>query len=324
MLTLKANFSRHVGTVLTGMVFMLPMAAHSQTAPALPSQEKALSRVREFCVAIGQPARVDVKASALLDAPSTRASASPPDSQTRQHTYWQPCWRIALQPDVQIAIAASTGIVSEYKNFALMDRDAADTGPPEQAISEKAIHLATAAIKATGQKEELALWGAQLFGANAQVASEQRWVVRWRRTIHGVPYHGQHASVLLNPLSGALEEIVLVYVTPPYAEDLAHLPVSREAAVKVATDYYAACGASLPFDSAHLEIVQPNTLLDGENPAEETDLSSHVAWVCRYTANGDTLDLWVDARTGALLGGETAQPQSLKPRSKLLKKHLHH
>lgn len=308
MLRPNAFFSRRMGAVLTCLALTMPVAAHSQAPPARITQDEAITRAKEFCTAIGESANWDAKVSVHLDPTDSPASTTAPTSLPRLKTYWQPCYLLSLQDGVEIAVDASTGIIAKYQGIHLVDKIVTAKTPPDPPMSEqKAISLAAAAVKATGQKDELVFLIAQPYNVNDQDASQQRWIVRWRRAIHGIPYHDQHASFMVQATTGALVIGALKYTTPPYTGDLAHLPVSQSKAVKAATDYCVANSISLPFEAAHLEIVQPNNSLVGVKPSTEADVSSHAAWICSYTDKETFVSVWVDARTGALLGGETVQ-----------------
>lgn len=199
----------------------------------------------------------------------------------------KPAWMLMF-----VAVAVSNGTAAPAP-------DATVAGPPQFTTAQA---MQTASNFCTHIREPAQKTGIAAYGPGETVAA-------------GVPYHRQGARVLLQPENGALRGLFLDFTTRPAAHP--SFTVEPKEAVLRAVGRLSAFSQAkgLPFDNHRLilteikaELVEPNAAwpLPGEGNRPQEVQS---AWKCRLTdPAGPIYEVWVDAQTGAIHGGDMGVP----------------
>lgn len=263
--------------------------------------EKAKDIAKAFCQRLGVQQSKDASAEFSENV----------NSFNRRNIFWQPRWRVGSADGVVIEVADATGIVCNFHNFGLMNSLAQEKRPAVDSIpKEQAVRIATAALHSTGNADNLLFWTAQLYGDDrSNLVAEHYWIVRWRRSFQGIPYRHQHASVVIQADTGEVEGLVLMYPTPPTDSILNIASVfgaSRSnRAIETAKTLIANEGIQdLVLHSVGSEIVQPNEAWRHATEAVPFG-PPRLAWVCQFTDLSKTYEVWVDANTDKVIGGES-------------------
>ncbi len=275
---------------------VLPTHADTTIATATPvfTATQAIQRAKNFCQQIGQPVTVD--GTAQFPVPESRHISSP---------YWQERWQVIFATKTtqsEVEVVDATGVISYYFKQDFPD----DQSPAGAAISEaQAIQIATAALKATGAKEELKFDNSSLQQLSSPpVVSSHNWYVSWRRMGHGVAYRDEHATVGLNAETGEVTSLALMFPSPPSSKAAGSL--TRKQADAIAQNLLATEGLQdAVLDSVETKMVQPNTFWQAGGSVDSLPGEAQPAWAYRFQgADTKFYEVWVDTQTGAVLGGE--------------------
>lgn len=231
---------------------------------------------------------------------------------------WQSKWRLHFKNSsddiADMDVIASTGSISRFYNYGLAGQLLKKREPPRAAISEsEAIKSATAAIQATGQRDELIFDRAQLNQITSPPTDAGNlWTITWHRAYKGIPYRGQAANVLLLGSTGEVLALSLVYTTPPPAA--LTQKISKNQALVIARQKLAWLekqGFTATKNS--LQIVQPNSHWNPGDVRVSKSSLPHLAWTIIYSArtgNGATMyEVWIDTLSGDIIGGDTSSTQ---------------
>ena len=256
------------------------------TDPPKLTAAQAIARARDFCRQIGQP--VTVAGTAQFPVPEGRYVAK---------VHWQERWLVVFPVktgQVEVNVVDATGVISEYDKETLFHNNS-PAGPdiPEA----DAIQIATAAVKATGHSEELKF---------DNISRQQfSYLVSWKRMGHGVVYRDEHATVGLNPVTGEVTGLSLVFPSPPSTKSVGAL--TRKQADAIAQNLLATTGLQdAVLDSVETKMVQPNTFWQAGGSVDPLPGEAQAVWAYRFKGTDTRFyEVWVDTQTGAVLGGES-------------------
>ena len=263
--------------------YQQPLAADPLT------QQQAADVGRHFCERVGAP----VRGEATIAGPIDPGSGSP--------NYWQPCWEVTFPGQAELQISAITGVVQDYDNDALeIALRSMPAGPGVSA--QQAVEIASKALGATGQKEQLSSPAAEWhdLGGNGGAGCHW-WLVRWGRLYQSVPYLDQCVCVDVLPETGQVEGLGLNMPTAPppsMAVDVAAAQESNIAENQLVTEG----NGDMVLDSVGLWIVTIQT-----TPAPPMGTlgpsTARLAWVVEADGDESSRVLWVDSASGQIIGG---------------------
>ena len=181
-------------------------AGEAGTATHL-SEAQVIQIARTFCGRVGL----------TITIPGTAKFVPNPD--TNPGTYWQSRWQVEFPGQARVEVSDATGIITEFSNERYSIVHMNDTDPPGEPISqEEAVQRSKQALLATGQTEPIKFRYAQVLQfTSPPLAKACVWSVYRDRTSDSVPYHDQHASVFMDAQTGEIENVALVFPTPPLA-----------------------------------------------------------------------------------------------------------
>ena len=264
-----------------------------------PSQEQVTQIAHDFCRSVGNP---DYGTPSVKD-PEPGVDAH----DAHAHGLGHGLWHVDFAGSASFWIDGDTGIVRMYIGRSRLKDIWKEKAVPGTGISrDEAVAIAMRAARAAGLKnDELKLRLAQrntFEGPEQPTIGDDRYQILLQRTLHGIPYRDDVVKV------DVLENGDVV----GYGDRVTTPPPASMTALLSAQDAVAAAGADLAalgFDDDVLtrceeEIVTPNTqLLPKGAPAPAA--GSRLAWGCFYdAAQHKWHEVWVDAITGAVLGGE--------------------
>lgn len=274
------------------------------TVNPILTKAMATKRALEFCQEVGEP----------LNAPST-AIYPAPEQFVGQVVYWQNRWRVVFKdngiPKATVEVADADNTVVWYKNDAALLQRRNDKSVHQTDISESiAIQKSKAVVTAAGNKDELEF----LPKSSLQPSLMDRdWLIEWHRVYAQVPYRLQGANIVLDAQTGSLQSLVKTFISPPPKG--VSLKFTPDEAYKIAAQQFAARKLEdIGPTRIQLEVVQPNRLWQPGGKEKETQPVSRVAWTCfRSTKAGPGIDVWVDAETGEVIGGNVDTPPDIEP-----------
>lgn len=274
--------------------------ATPHTAPPPPktrlTQAQALTRAAMFCHALGI---FSYPGQAIFPMGASRFPEihyfSP-----RSDTYFQPRWDVRSS-NAQMEVVDATGIVTKYFAFGSKDQHSAG-----KAISRsQALARAAMVVRSTGLMETLGQPEVQEMQITSpSTRSGHLYNIVYPRQAQGHPIHSQQVTVMLQAESGALQALGVTFRTPPpaLATPQVTLPSAESAAEK---SLRKAQGPGFIFSRARLEWVQP---MDQQSSGSRglSDLL-RLAWNCGFSEkNRAYAQVWVDAQTGQIIGGDMA------------------
>lgn len=222
-------------------------------------------------------------------------------------TYWQPRWAVHLGRN-EIEVVDATSIVTKFFAF-----DTFKNGPAGKAIPRsQALSHAFAIIQAAGVKETL---GSPEIQEVHMTSPPQRdshlWSIVYPRTFQGYTVARQQITVMLQAETGELKALGVTFPTPPPAPNSPKItPVVAQATSAVTLKQIQ--GMNFLFRHAQLEWVKPNGQTfspssRGTEPSRDTPGVLRLVWDCQFTDNKRSFaEVWVDAETGKMVGGEIA------------------
>lgn len=213
-------------------------------------------------------------------------------------------WRIERPGQYHLEVDDLTGHILSYVDYTASD--VANDPPAGEAIPRpQARQIAGAALQATGVPlgNYAFAYAEEMQGHSPPTASEHEWYISWTRTFQGIPYRREGAGVFLAAETG---KVISVRVDEQSVDPAtAGEKVPQEQALNMAEAQLQAAGittSELPQVTASKEIVPFNHYWATGDEAHHS-LQSYVAWNCRYTLPGETLEVWIDANTGDVVGG---------------------
>ncbi len=286
------------------------------------TKDQALQRAMDFCKAIGEP---------MTPSPEIEFSP-PPNRRLLPECALQPVWRIFFPARAEVEISDRSGVVCAYRNLALFDEISKDNRPAGQAIPQAdAIKIVLTALDATGQTDELGEPEAHEGNiALPPTAGAHSWTISCRRKFQGVPYHRDQIGVELHAESGRIKLLLLAYMqqAPNIVSLRTSLVVTKEQAITAARAHLSGRGipATGELLRSGLALVQPNTFWTDGRAGNFVLGPSIPAWTLFLkTGENSAHYVWVDAKTGLIIGGErwgallSAAPPKSKTPSKLRK-----
>lgn len=272
-----------------------PRSATVAATPRIPiehktilTKEQAIQIATDFCQAISEP--VNAAATAVYPAP---------DDDPDRPTYWQPRWLITFGCEAAVQVVDATGVISRYVNTALMNSDSKFSNDP--LTHEAALELGARVLQETRHTASLGSPTA-LPLCTLSTTDSGSWMTMWPRIEQGIPLQFQHAGVALEAATGRVASVGLTFRSP--SPDPVTVSVSHGEAIATALAQLHRIGANdfTPREPVQ-EWVQPNKFWE---TAREIPLPGHpvqLAWVCEFNSGNACFWVWVDVRTGAVIGG---------------------
>ena len=313
----KMKKSRLIQTVLLSVLMSLLMKhavadGSSALQPKLSSAQ-AIGIANVVCRRVGIiPAQPGV-----AEFPVTKDSI--------EETYWQSRWHVSFPGQAVVEVVDQTGLISRFENTAYLSKH--DYSPAGQAIpQEEAVRLATQAVNATGLLSGIKFWRASLLQlSRPPLATTNEWEVLWQRAAGDIPYRHQHVAVGLDAQTGELKNLVVMFPSPPIS--IARVAITQQQAAGVSHQQLLRQGFSeKPLQSAELEIVRVGTEpVDANGHKLQTGVA-RVVWSCLFQDSSNADNVWVDAETGQIIGGESyeraglhmAEPALQRPQAEYL------
>lgn len=272
------------------------LAATGTEAPAARMNAAlAVQVARAFCARIGEPIPISVTGTAAFSADAL----GPPSH------YWQPIWDVSFSGHAEVEVVDTTGVTSKYRNsaYSILHRDNIPAG--EALPQQEAILRAKDALDATGQTEPLLFWQASLDRySDPLLANTSVWSVRWHRAAGGVPYRGQHASVGMDSETGEIRNVVLMFGTAPLVS--AVQAISQQDAINIAALRIISQGIEqgATHSGTKLEIITPDHGWNNLHGRSGSASDVRLAWVSTFVVDGHWREVYTDAATGEILGGD--------------------
>lgn len=272
----------------------LTKAEPSPTSSGHLSQAQALQTASAFCRSIG----VSVQAPADVVFPAKERIPDAP-------RYWQRRWQITFTNRVEVEVVDADSTVCSFFNPGLIDQLAREKTPAGDAISEaEAIKQATTILNAAGQIDELMTPVGHLDqDSSLPLMAAHNWRVTWKRAYHGVPYADQQAAVLLQAETGEPERFILMFPSAAPTSSLVNMDLQE--AVNLASGLMDLSRMpDVVLDSIQTLVVQPNTFWQpGGDEEHKVPGPARVVRVVRFRAGDDTREVWIDTKTGQVIGG---------------------
>ena len=213
-------------------------------------------------------------------------------------------WRIERPGQYHMEVDDVTGHILGYVCYISADVDG--NLPAGEAIPKsQARQIAEAALRATGAplNNYTFAYTQERQDYSPPTASGHEWYVCWNRTFQGIPYRREGAGVFLAAETGKVISVRVdeQSIDPPTADG----SVSQAQALNMATAQLEAAGitaSEMPSVTAEKEIVPFNHYWETGDEAHRS-LQTDVVWNCRYTLPGETLEVWIGADTGDVIGG---------------------
>lgn len=270
-------------------------AAPSTRAPATRLNEsQAIQIARAYCQKIGQP----------VTTPGTASFAADTNAEDPPNHYWQPVWEVTFPGQAHVEVVDATGGITKYDNdayYVVHRNDNSLAGDPIP--QSEAVQRAGDAVNAAGQPEPLLFWEADLEQRHPvpPLAKTQDWIVRWRRAAGGVPYRDQHASVSLDPQSGEIKGMTIMYGSPPL--ESARKVLSQDDAISVAASQVISqiVQQEAAHKETHLEIVWPDPRWPHSSDKQGQPKGVRLAWAVTFIVDGVWHQADVDTETGEVL-----------------------
>ena len=201
-------------------------------------------------------------------------------------------------------VDATTGSVVSYSDYAALDVNG-ESPAGEATPKADAIRVSRSALNATGRDLSNLSFGyaQERQDSDPPKARSHKWLVYWGRAYRGIPYRRDGASVFLNAETGKV--LSVSFASPSIDPPVTNENVTREQALRIAETQLNAVGldvAALPIVMAKKEIVPVNHFWESGRDFPPS-LQTRVVWNCHYGIPLDTLEVWVDAATGDVVGG---------------------
>jgi len=211
-------------------------------------------------------------------------------------------WRMTVPDPIHtqdVEVEDSTGNVVYYR----LHDDRPNHQPLETPVSKaQAIAAATAALESAGafKTKELTLKEAFL---DRYSGDGEEWFVSWSRVYHGLPYREQAANVGVNSQTGDVTGFSVNFRTPPPGSSVFN--ISREQAEHIAVQQMASAGLETTQPPrVQAEVIQPNGFWQPGGSEAERQPCARVAWTYLYIEGVRSYEVWVDAATGTVIGGQ--------------------
>ena len=264
------------------------------------TQRQAVEVAHRFCERVGAP----VTGRAVLAGPAIPGIG--------MALYWAPCWRVTFPGQATLQICVVTGVVQDYNNDALyttLQRVPAAT----DISAQQAINIASAALRATRQREALSLPSAEIdSGGGNDAASGSTWFVGWERMWQSVPYLEGGVGVSVLAATGQITGLTLTMPSPPLTASMAVNVTAAQAASAGERQLVAKGYGDMVMDTVEMRVVQT-----GVDPAPQTGpltpSTARVAWVVSAYGPGHNVSMYVDAASEEIIGGEDGFLSSTPP-----------
>ena len=279
-------------------------AGRTQTATPTPrlTTVQATQIATNFCQAVGAP--VSGSATAVFPAPLRYAG--------EQDTYFLPRWKVKFAGSsgvqAEVDVVDATSAVSRYYNFALSrqqlaNRQAAGTPLSQAAAIQTATSYLTAAVQPSDIGSAVAF---NMQMTSPATAAGNLWMVRWTRQYAGIPYRKQQVTEILQAETGVLQALTIAFPSSPPTSNATAITQSQAQAT-AAAQLQMANVPNPTFQAANLMVVQPTTFWQVNGTTKpQPNTGGVIAWNCSYLdANGMTDEVWIDANTGNVIGGES-------------------
>ena len=270
------------------------VAGNATTSGTHLTESQAVRIASDFCQSVG----LTVPGTAKYPVPEGIHIADP---------FWQSRWLVVFPGQAEVEVADTAGRITYFSNesFAHEVFEKRQTPAGNLLPQAEAIRRADAALRAAGSMEEMSFSQASLDQLNGSGKfGSSTWFVLWKRVAGGLTYHNQHASVSVDAATGEITRLAVVFPSPPTTTSLTPIsssPLAATTAIERLTQFGITRGT---LQSIKTEIVQPNEFWQDQNGTTALLNTSRTALVCQFEKDGATYNVWVDADTDEVIGGE--------------------
>ncbi len=214
-------------------------------------------------------------------------------------------WKISQQGTCHMEVDEVTGGINNYVNYTILGVNG--NKPAGEAIPKsEAVKIAEYAIKATGKPTDHLILDYVQERQNAipPKADAHEWLVSWLRTYQGISYRREGAGVFLAAETGT---VISVRVDVQSSDPVTAVEnMNREQALIIAEAQLKAVNlpfSDLPIMEIKKEIVPFNNYWRNGDNIHHT-LQTRVVWNCHFGIPENNFEVWVDAETGDVVGGD--------------------
>lgn len=211
-------------------------------------------------------------------------------------------WHVTIPDPIHpqdIEVEDATGRVVYYMRH--------DNRPSHQPLDtpiskDQAVAKATSALEAAGVLKTKELTFKEAF-LDRGSADSSFWFVSWSRVHNGMPYREQDANVTVDSQTGDVTGFSVNFHTPP--PDSSVFNISRDQAEGIAARQMVIAGFQISQPPrVQAEVIQPNSFWQPGGSEANRQPYARVAWTCHYTEGSRSYEVWVDAATGGVIGGQ--------------------
>jgi uncharacterized repeat protein (TIGR03803 family) len=276
------------------------------TAPSL-SSAAAIQIAKDFCQGISVPITINSVVTAQFPAPKRYLGM--------EDTFWLPKWLVTFNGVVEVEVVDSLGIVNRFLNIGLVDQLEAEDHPVLSTIDENsARQVGTNVIQSSGiSPADLGSTVAYFENfTDPPSSASQSWNLTWRRMYGTTPYLDQQASLTLAPEDGSVIAFSVAFSSQdPSVANMNN--TSMEQALQTSENQLTSIGAvDESLNVEQLVVVRPNTFWQPGGTYEPSGAPARVAWDCDFLDGSNNFQIWVDAETGAIIGGTNLTTFSLR------------
>ena len=225
--------------------------------------------------------------------------------------YWQPRWTVTFDGQATVEVVDATSIVASYMNDAYSGYLASIrqqlAGP---LVSQNtAVQTAAAALSTTANVDQTGQVAAYLSQDNDGThAGESTWNILYPRQFQGLPYKDDIVVMEIDAATNKLMGLSLTYRCVPPDNGGSAMVVTQAQANATAQSQINQSGVQAALlQGSVMEVVLPNTYWQ-DGSYNFTPGQGKVAWVVNFSVGDPTLgistNVWVDAATGNVIGGE--------------------
>lgn len=283
--------------------------AHAQiTPPPTPTPILTTAQATQIATTFCSSLNVSGGTASAVYAPASANSGS-------QNYYWLPRWQVTfvnaagLQSVVEVADA--NGTITSYHNYAMSQQALTNnTAAGISLAASTAIQNATSALQASGMPSDIA---STPVATNMQItypatSAGNLWLVSWKRQFNGIPYEREQVSFILQAQTGFVQSMKKSFPSVPPTSGVASVTASQ--ASLTAQNKLIQFGiTTATLQNCVKTVVQPNTKWQiGGSPTPIPNCAGIVVWDCVFSDGVDAgvvHQVWVDANTGAVAGGQT-------------------
>jgi hypothetical protein len=164
-------------------------------------------------------------------------------------------------------------------------------------------------------------WVSEEQGSIPSMASMHKISIAWLRTYQGIPFYREGGGVILEAETGDIISVGIGCISPDPLNTLDN--VSQTQAVQIANAQLNAVSLSaldIPLTSVNKEIIHPNFYWQTGDALQGTDEAlvgsqTRIVWDCHFGTSENNFEVWADAETGDVVGGDYTRALGGKAKS---------